>query len=391
VEYFHPEDLPKVVTFLAEYKTYRGEAPREMEYRIRNAAGEWVHILDRYRVFKHNEHGLPVQIMGVARDITERKRAEREIEQKNFQLQEAYEEMAAAQEELRQTNEELYRVNTELERVNRELGHLNQELEERVQARTRALERALEETRTKNGQLEQLNRQLDVSNRQLDRINKDLDTFVYTASHDLRAPIANLSGLQQVLLRKLAGRTAPQEQEILGLMEQAVGRLSRTIDVLTQVVKVQKEQQPSEELSFREMLEEVRYDLSALLESSRGQIDADLEADQVWFPRQYLRSIVYNLLTNALKYRSPHRDPLVKVATFREGDQVVLCVEDNGLGIAPAQIDKLFKMFKRLHTHVEGTGIGLYMVKQMADNYGGRIEVESRLGEGTQFKVYFPG
>jgi PAS domain S-box-containing protein len=391
VEYFHPEDLPKVVAFLAEYKTYRGEAPREMEYRIKNAAGEWVYILDRYRVFKHNAQGLPVQIMGVARDITERKRAELEIEGKNLQLQEAYEEMAAAQEELRQTNQELYRVNTQLEKVNGELGHLNQELEERVQARTMDLARALEETRTKNEQLEQLNRRLDVSNQQLDRINKDLDTFVYTASHDLRAPIANLSGLQQVLLKKLAGKTAPQEQEVLGLMEQAVGRLSRTIDALTQVVKVQKEPQPSEELSFQAMLGEVRYDLSALLESSQGQILAQLQVDQVRFPRQYLRSIVYNLLSNALKYRSPHRDPLVKVVTNREGDWVVLCVEDNGLGIAPGQMDKLFQMFKRLHTHVAGMGIGLYMVKQMVENYGGRIQAESRPGEGTQFKVYFPG
>jgi signal transduction histidine kinase len=79
------------------------------------------------------------------------------------------------------------------------------------------------------------------------------------------------------------------------------------------------------------------------------------------------------------------------VVTNREGDWVVLCVEDNGLGIAPGQMDKLFQMFKRLHTHVAGTGIGLYMVKQMVENYGGRIEVESRLEEGTQFKVYFPG
>jgi PAS domain S-box-containing protein len=384
VEYFHPEDLPVVVTFLEEYKNYRGDAPREMEYRIRNAAGEWVYILDRYRVFKHNAQGLPQQIMGVARNITERKRAEREIEQKSFQLQEAWEEMSAAQEELRQTNEELSRVNAELEKV-------NDELEERVKTRTVALEQALEETRTKNGQLELLNRRLDMSNQQLDRINKDLDTFVYTASHDLRAPIANLSGLQQVLLRKLSGRTAPQEQEMLELMGQAVGRLSRTIDVLTQVVKVQKEQQPSEELSFREMLQEVRYDLSALLESSHGQISAEFEADRVRFPRQYLRSIVYNLISNALKYRSPDRNLLVKVVTFREGSKVVLCVEDNGLGIAPAQMDKLFQMFKRLHTHVEGTGIGLYMVKQMVENYGGSIEAESRLGEGTQFKVYFPG
>jgi PAS domain S-box-containing protein len=500
VEYFHPEDLPKVVSFLAEYKTYRGEAPREIEYRIKHASGEWVYILDRYRVFKRNDQAFPVQIMGVARDITERKRAEAEIERKNKQLQEAYGEMAAAQEELRQANQKLSQVNLLLEeRVEertRELaasadqlqlitdslpvlisyldhqqryqfnnktyedwfglprnqvygktvaevlgpeayrkleGHINsvlagQQVEfltelpfqyggKRVvsvlyvphrednqvkgyyalisdvtqQHRTnQALELALEETRQKNEDLRHLNEALDRTNRELDRINKDLDTFVYTASHDLRAPIANLTGLQRVLTRKLAGKTGREEQEVLEMMQQAVERLSRTINVLTQVVKVQKEPQPSELLHFEQVLEEVKYDLSALLETARPQIELRLGMGQVSFPRQYLRSIVYNLLSNALKYRSPERTPLVKISTCREGDFIVFSVEDNGLGLSPAQLEKLFQMFKRLHTHVEGTGIGLYMVKQMVENYGGKIEAESRLDQGTQFKVYFP-
>jgi signal transduction histidine kinase len=115
-----------------------------------------------------------------------------------------------------------------------------------------------------------------------------------------------------------------------------------------------------------------------------------LDVDRVCFPRQHLRSVVYNLLSNALKYRAPERALLVKVTTYREGDSVVLCVEDNGLGIAPNQMEKVFQMFKRLHTHVEGTGIGLYMVKQMVENYGGSITVESQLGQGTCFKVCFP-
>jgi PAS domain S-box-containing protein len=501
VEYFHPDDLTKVVSFLAEYKTYRGEAPREIEYRIKHACGEWVYILDRYRVFKRNDQALPVQIMGVARDITERKRAEAEIECKNKQLQEAYEEMAAAQEELRQANEMLSQMNLLLEeRVadrTRELaastaqlqlitdslpvlisyvdhqqryqfnnktyedwfglprsqvygksimevlgpeayrkleGHINTVLAgqpvefltelpyqyggKRVvsalyiphrednqvkgyyalisdlteQHRTnQALELALEETCQKNEELRQLNEELDRTNRELDRINKDLDTFVYTASHDLRAPIANLTGLLRVLTRRLAGKTGRDEQDMLELMHQAVERLSRTINVLTQVVKVQKEPQPAEVLRFAEMLDEVKYDLSALLETARPQIELHLDVGQVSFPRQYLRSIVYNLLSNALKYRSPQRPLVIKIATFREGACIVFCVEDNGLGIAPNQVEKVFQMFKRLHTHVEGTGIGLYMVRQMVENYGGKIQMESQPDQGSQFKVYFPG
>jgi PAS domain S-box-containing protein len=471
-----------------------------LEYRVKHASGEWVHILDRYRVFKRNKDGLPVQIMGVARDVTERKRAEAEIDQKTRQLQEAYEEMAAAQEELRQANEMLSRMNLLLEdRVaerTRELaasaaqlqlitdslpvlisyvdhqqryqfnnktyeewfglprhrvygktvaevlgpeayqkleGHIHTVLagqpvafltelpyqyggkrlvsaqyvphrqEGRVegyyalisdvtqqQKTNQALEHALAETRQKNDQLEQLNAQLDRTNRELDRINKDLDTFVYTASHDLRAPIANLTGLQRVLTRRLAGKTTHEEQEMLELMHQAIERLSRTINVLTQVVKVQKEPQPCEVLHFGQVLEEVQYDLAALLETARPRLDVHLGVDQVSFPRQYLRSIVYNLLSNALKYRAPDRTPRVTVTTAREDEFVVLTVEDNGLGLSPAQVKKLFQMFKRLHTHVEGTGIGLYMVRQMAENYGGRIEAESELGRGTRFKVYLP-
>ncbi|MBD0260871.1 MAG: HAMP domain-containing histidine kinase, partial [Cytophagales bacterium] len=258
------------------------------------------------------------------------------------------------------------------------------------QKTNQALEQALAETRQKNGQLEQLNAQLDRTNRELDRINKDLDTFVYTASHDLRAPIANLTGLLLVLTRKLAGKTGREEQEMLEMMQQAVERLSRTINVLTQVVKVQKEPQPSEILHFEPLIDEVKYDLSALLETARPEIELQLGVDRVSFPRQYLRSVVYNLLSNALKYRAAERAPLVKITTFREGDFVVLCVEDNGLGIAPNQMDKMFQMFKRLHTHVEGTGVGLYMVKQMVENYGGSIAVESQLGRGTCFRVCFP-
>jgi signal transduction histidine kinase len=178
---------------------------------------------------------------------------------------------------------------------------------------------------------------------------------------------------------------------MLELMHQAVERLSRTINVLTQVVKVQKEPQPAEVLRFAEMLDEVKYDLSALLETARPQIELHLDVGQVSFPRQYLRSIVYNLLSNALKYRSPQRPLVIKIATFREGACIVFCVEDNGLGIAPNQVEKVFQMFKRLHTHVEGTGIGLYMVRQMVENYGGKIQMESQPDQGSQFKVYFPG
>jgi signal transduction histidine kinase len=106
--------------------------------------------------------------------------------------------------------------------------------------------------------------------------------------------------------------------------------------------------------------------------------------------RANLRSIIYNLLSNAIKYASPERPPYVVFETFREGTYTVLCIQDNGLGIPESQQPKLFSMFKRFHSHVDGTGVGLYMIKRVIENNRGKIEVQSTEGLGAQFKVYFP-
>ena len=94
-------------------------------------------------------------------------------------------------------------------------------------------------------------------------------------------------------------------------------------------------------------------------------------------------------MTNGIKYRSPERSPTITVRTYHEGDYVVLSVQDNGLGLSSSQQSKLFNMFKRLHTHVEGSGIGLYIIKRIIENGGGKISVDSELGRGTIFKVSF--
>ncbi len=101
-----------------------------------------------------------------------------------------------------------------------------------------------------------------------------------------------------------------------------------------------------------------------------------------------MRSIFYNLISNALKYRHPERNPVVDLKTEQLDDGILLTVKDNGLGISDANKEKVFSMFKRLHDHVEGSGVGLYIVKRIVTNAGGRIELESKLEEGTTFKIF---
>ncbi|MFN3402901.1 MAG: CHASE domain-containing protein [Cytophagaceae bacterium] len=226
-------------------------------------------------------------------------------------------------------------------------------------------------------------------NRDLEKINNDLDSFIYTASHDLKAPISNIEGLVDAL----KDPEIPKEDffQILELMNLAVTRFKNTIQDLTDISKLQKELEgePAEEISIGEIIDEVKDELKNIIPPS-CRIDVNLQVMNIKFIKKNIRSIVYNLLSNAIKYRSQERECFVNISTYSKGNHTVLNVRDNGLGIPEEKIGQLFTMFKRFHDHVEGTGIGLYIVKRMVENAGGTIEVSSKENEGTEFKIMIP-
>ncbi|WP_242921799.1 CHASE domain-containing protein [Pontibacter liquoris] len=234
------------------------------------------------------------------------------------------------------------------------------------------------------------NDELSEKNTELQRINNDLDNFVYTASHDLKSPIANMEGLITLLRDILEDKLGAEDGQILRMVGSSIDKLKQTIADLTEITKVQKDLQSEvEPLSFGMVLTDVKTDVERMVQESGARIITDFQVDTILYTRKNLRSILYNLVSNAIKYKSPERTPEVYLRTYQQDNYVVLEVADNGLGIKKQQQHKLFSMFKRLHTHVEGTGIGLYIVKRIIENNGGRIEVESELGKGTTFKTYF--
>jgi PAS domain S-box-containing protein len=236
--------------------------------------------------------------------------------------------------------------------------------------------------------------ELQTSNEQLRRTNVDLDNFIYTASHDLKAPISNIEGLLYLLQDELHPEMA-QEGLVgptLTRMLDSVERFKRTIEHLTEVSKLQKEHASAATLvNLAVVVEDVRQDLQPALLAAKARLVVDVPAvPAVQFSEKNLRSIVYNLLSNAIKYHSPDRLPRIDVRAHVRPGHTVLEVHDNGLGIAGQHLPRLFNMFQRFHDHVEGSGIGLYMVKRMVENGGGRIEVHSQLGAGTTFFVHLP-
>jgi PAS domain S-box-containing protein len=255
----------------------------------------------------------------------------------------------------------------------RRLHKLNSELETKVSNRTRELQKSLED---------------------LKRINSDLDSFIYTASHDLKAPVSNIEGLIYTLHDVLQENEIDKDEvdSIIELMKQSVLKFQGTIKDLTEVNISQKNiDEDKVALNLEEIVEDVKLSIINLVTNSNTQIELNTyQCPVIHFSKKHIKSIVYNLISNAIKYRSLDRDPVIKISSYCESKFTVIKVEDNGLGIKEQDKEKIFQMFKRLHDHVEGTGIGLYIVKRIIENAGGKIEVESQVDKGTTFKIYIP-
>ena len=233
--------------------------------------------------------------------------------------------------------------------------------------------------------------ELRKKNADLIRINNDLDNFVYTASHDLKSPISNIEGLIYHLELELEDAD-PHVLEILNHIKKSVERFQATIKDLTEITKAEKlEADDVTEVNIEQLLDDIKISISGMIEEAGANIDINChDCPEICFSKKNLRSILYNLVSNSVKYRDDSRPLKIEVSTTTNSEYNILTVRDNGLGIDKNQLPKLFGMFKRFHNHVEGSGVGLYIVNKIVENAGGRIEVDSEVNKGTTFRIYFP-
>jgi len=280
------------------------------------------------------------------------------------------------------------RYHDELQGINRQLRDAVAELTEarrQLHEKNALLSAANHEVATRN-------QELSIANQQLARTNADLDNFVYAASHDLRQPVNNLRGLFEEI-RRSATFSDPADAQLLFFMDKAIQALGTTIDDLATVV--QENRQPSAQAPEPVALADLAADVLAVLHPQAAAIKADITLDfgqlpEVPYVRSNLRTILLNLVANALKYSHPDRAPQVRLRTHSVAGQPVLEVQDNGLGIdLTLHSAELFQLFRRFHPHAaEGTGVGLFLVNRLVQAQGGHIEVESEEGQGTLFRVY---
>ena len=235
------------------------------------------------------------------------------------------------------------------------------------------------------------NAALDLSNRRLTRTNADLDNFVYAASHDLKQPINNLLGLLDELRRTVAFADPEEGELLLPMIDAALHQLGTTIDELAAVGQVQQAgNAATETVALAELTQEVLQALQPQVLAVRARITTDFAAaPTVRYSRANLRTILLNLVSNSLKYADPARPARIHLSLWKEAGAPLLLIEDNGLGFdAVLHQNELFQLFRRFHTHTDGTGVGLYLVNPIVQGNGGRVEVESEIGQGTTFRVY---
>ena len=246
-----------------------------------------------------------------------------------------------------------------------------------------SIQRDVTEEKNKEKEREQLIRELTQN-------NKDLKQFSYITSHNLRAPLSNLTGLLNLV--EDMDIEDPKLKEIISGFTKSTHLLNETINDLVKVVIIKDN--PSihkEKVLIKEIFENVFNQLSFLIGLHKPILKIDLEEVSILnINKSYLESIFLNLLTNAIKYRSENRQLKVNISSKVEGDNLVLTFKDNGVGIDLVRNrDKIFGLYQRFHNHPDSKGLGLYLVKSQVEAMGGTINVESTVGKGTTFTIVF--
>lgn len=234
--------------------------------------------------------------------------------------------------------------------------------------------------------LQRRERELEELSTRLASSNEDLQQFAYAASHDLKEPLRSISGSLGLIQNRFGNRLDPQAREFLGYASAGAQRLTSMIDSLLEYSRVNSRAMPLEPVPFEELVAMVRMDLAGLLAESGARLDVG-PMPRVMGDRGQLLRVLHNLVGNAIKYSRRRGPPQVSITATRRGDEWVIAVRDNGIGIAPEHQDRLFTMFRRLHSRdeYEGHGIGLALCKRIVQRHGGRIWVESQPGSGSTF------
>jgi PAS domain S-box-containing protein len=225
-------------------------------------------------------------------------------------------------------------------------------------------------------------------NQELTKINRELDQFVYSVSHDLRSPLLSIKGILSVIDENVSHE---ENQMYLSLIEKSVNRLDSTIIEILDFSRNARLDQTYSRFNFRDMVQDIFSDLAYVTED-KVELKLKIEAEEIIeSDKARLEILMKNLISNGIKYRKASSEiSYVRVSLNETESSYVIVVEDNGEGISKDNQLKVFDMFYRASTSSSGTGLGLYICKDIVSKMDGNMELTSELGVGTQIRLTLP-
>lgn len=247
------------------------------------------------------------------------------------------------------------------------------------------------ERKTAEVRLKELNENLKSYTAELVTANKGLEQFTYIVSHNLRSPVANILGLADLLQNE--DYPSEVKENLYKEVFSNIERLDTVIRDLNSILQVKiGVKAKREEMDLKELIKEISSSIQNIIGDEKAEIICDFrETKTITSVRGYLHSIFYNLILNSIKYKRPGIPPVLKISAVTEKENIIFYFEDNGMGIdLSGKEDQLFQLYKRFHHHVEGKGMGLFMVKTQVEMLGGKISIDTEVGRGTVFTIEIP-
>jgi signal transduction histidine kinase len=268
--------------------------------------------------------------------------------------------------------------------------HLEELVEELVEERAAELKRTNEGLEAEIVERKRAEEQLKRTMADLERSNKELEQFAYVASHDLQEPLRMVSSYTQLLARRYQDQLDQDAHEFIGYAVDGAERMQRLINDLLGYSRVGSRGKPFGKTDCQQVLQETLANLRTTIDETDATVTHD-PLPTVIADEPQLVQVLQNLVSNAIKFRG-QAPPVVHIGAERKHDEWVFSVRDNGIGIDPQYYERIFVIFQTLHPRDQypGTGIGLALCKRIVERHGGRIWVESQLGQGATFYFTIP-
>jgi len=280
---------------------------------------------------------------------------------------------------------------TARKQTEKDIISLNAELENNVAQRTRDLRESQLALLNIVEDLNASNKQVAVVNQSLETTNKELEAFSYSVSHDLRAPLRSVDAYAQMIEEDYAEKLDDEGRRLLQVIRDSAHDMGQLIADLLAFSRLSRKGLQMGRVGMSELVTKTRLQVEQA-ETGRA-IRWDIgELPPAFGDEAMIREALINLLANAVKYTRPRQDAAIGISGRVDGDDVVYCVTDNGVGFDMAYKDKLFCVFQRLHAtaEFEGTGIGLALVQRIVQRHGGRVWAEGKVNEGATFYFSLP-